>query len=324
MSLKQLSRLTGFSVSTISKAFSMKSEIPEKTREIIFAEAKRIGVYEKYKKEDRGIPTVAVIVPEFKSEYYTGIISALSAALSRRGYCLISAESGFNAEHVAQLFSHFAYSLKVSGIIVFDNTEKIKNPDKFPALSISLTDSKPLYDFVFVSLSEALCTLVDYLFSNGHRRIAFIGERLTVSKREAFVRAMEKRGLYADKRLIKTVSSRFEDAGYDAMSAVLSEGEPPSAVIAAYDYIAIGALKAIEEHGLKVPDDISIVGIDNISAGKSLATPLTSVAVFSESDIEAIINMLMKKIENKNLSIKSASPSAPLLVERKSVKKIKP
>ncbi len=324
MSLKQLSELTGFSVSTISKAFSMKSEIPEKTRESIFAEARRIGVYEKYKKEGAGIPTVAVIVPEFKSEYYTGIISALSSALSKRGYCLIAVESGFDADRVAELFGHLAYNLKVSGIIVADNTEKIKNPDKFPMLSISLTDNEPLYDFVFVSLSEALYILVDYLFSNGHRRIAFIGERLTVAKRDAFIKAMQRRGLYADERLIKTVSSRFEDAGYDAMSSVLAEGEPPSAVIAAYDYIAIGALKAILEHGLRVPDDISLVGIDNISAGQSLATPLTSIAIFSESDIEAILDMLMKKVENKNISIKSASPSSPLLVERKSVKKIKP
>ena len=75
MSLKALSESTGFSVSTVSKVLSGKSEISEKTRRIIIDNAKEMGIYEKYSKFRPGTYTIALIVPEFKSEYYTEMIS---------------------------------------------------------------------------------------------------------------------------------------------------------------------------------------------------------------------------------------------------------
>lgn len=322
MSLKQISELTGCSIGTVSKAFSGSSEISDFTRDKIFSVAKQLGLYEKYSKNSDAPLSVALIIPEFQSEYYIKIVTGLSSALKKRGVYLITAESGFDPSSVEALFSHFAYRLKVNGIIVADNPSEIKNADKFPALMLSMSDDRPLYDVVSVSLSDALYAIVDYLFHNGHRSIAFIGEELTVSKRNAFIRAMRKKGLPVADSMIKTVSSRFENAGYEAMNEILSSSSVPTAVIAAYDYIAIGAIRAIKEHSLIVPDDISVVGMDNISAGESLSTPLTTLSVFSENDFEALADMMMKKIENKNISLKSASFSVPELIKRGSVKKI--
>lgn len=322
MSLKALAESTGFSVSTVSKVLSGKSEISDKTREIIIKKAKEMGIYEKYSKCRPGTYTVALIVPEFKSEYYTGIIADFSECLKKRGAVLVVAESGFDPECAKTLFSYFAYSANTDGIIIMSDASKIKNPDKFPALIFGADSADPLYDCVRFDIENAVASLVKYLKDNGHKRIAYIGEELTATKNDYFISAMQKAGLLIDRNLIKISTLRFEKAGYVSMNEILEGREHPTAVVAAYDYIAIGAIKSIREHSLKVPDDISVVGMDNISAGETLSTPLTSVAVSPHENIDALMDLLFKKIDNKYIRIKSDTLVNSRLVERKSVKKI--
>ncbi len=129
--------------------------------------------------------------------------------------------------------------------------------------------------------------------------------------------------LVIDPSLVKIAkNTRFEQAGYDAMNEILEGKLIPTAVLAAYDYMAIGAIKCIEDHGLSVPGDISLVGMDNIYACENLKTPLTSASVFPDSMFEIIYEMLMRKINNKNLSLKSQKIHPNGIVERQSIKNI--
>lgn len=322
MSLKALSESTGFSVSTVSKVLSGKSEISEKTRRIIIDNAKEMGIYEKYSKFKPGTYTIALIVPEFKSEYYTEIISEFSDCLKKRGAVLTVAETGFDPERTKALFSYFAYSANTDGVIIMSDASLVKNPDRFPTLIIGTDSPELTYDCVQFDIENAVISLVKYLKDNGHRKIAYIGEELTTKKNDCFISAMRRLALTVDRDLIKINSLRFEAAGYTAMNEILESKKRPTAVVAAYDYVAIGAIKSIREHSLKVPDDISVVGMDNISAGETLSTPLTSVSVSPHEGTDTIIDMLLKKIDNKYIRIKSDTMVHPKLIERESVKKI--
>lgn len=322
MSLKALSESTGFSISTVSKVLAGKSEISEKTREIIINKAKAMGLYEKYSKFKPGTYTIALIVPEFKSEYYTGMISEFSECLKKRGAVLTVAECGFDPERARALFSYFAYSAGADGIIVMSNASLIKNPDKFPTLILGSRTKEHPFDCVEFDTENAVSSLVLYLKDKGHRKIAYIGEELTQGKNDAFITSMHMAKLAIIPEFIRINPLRFESAGYSAMNEILNCRERPTALVAAYDYIAIGAIKSIREHGLKVPDDISVVGMDNIHAGEILSTPLTSVSVSPCEKTDILVDMLIKKINNKYIKIKSDTLKNSKIIERDSVKKI--
>lgn len=323
MSLKALSESTGFSVSTVSKVLSGKSEISENTREIIISKAKEMGVYEKYFHFKPGKYVIALIVPEFKSEYYADIISLFSEYLNGIGAVLTVSESGFNAECARDLFSYYAYGTRADGIIIMSDASLIKNPDKFPALVLGSKNSAHLLDCVEFDIENALLSLVRYLADNGHRDIGYIGEENTSAKNDYFVSAMRKLRLPVRDEFIKINALRFEESGYAAMNELLSQPSRPTAVIAAYDYIAIGAMKSISEHALSVPDDISIVGMDNIYAAETLSTPLTTVSISPLENTAILIDMLLKKIDNKYISLRPDTVVNYKIIERNSVKKIK-
>ena len=78
------------------------------------------------------------------------------------------------------------------------------------------------------------------------------------------------------------------------------KGDIPDAIVAAYDYIAMGAMRAIKEHGLNVPDDISVIGMDDISACEELEVPLTTISHEIEKISKLTVDMLFERFEKKN------------------------
>lgn len=323
MSLKKIAELTGYSVSTVSKAFAGKADVSEGCRQKIFTAAKKLGLYDKYIKIKPDKKIIALIVPEFASEYYSRVVARFSECITGHGALLTVAESGFVPDNAEELFNYFAYTAGCDGVIIFDTGKPIKNPDKFPVVIVGAINHEAPFDFVDINITDTIKALVRLLAENGHRRIAFIGETHTSSKYVAFKEAMEAFHLAIDPSLVKIAeNSRFEQAGYDAMNELLKSKTFPTAVLAAYDYMAIGAIKCIEDHGLSVPEDISLVGMDNIYACENLKTPLTSASVFSDSMFDIIYEMLMRKINNKNLSLKSQKIQTPSIVKRQSIKNI--
>ena len=121
---------------------------------------------------------------------------------------------------------------------------------------------------------------------------------------------------------IVTVSSRFESAGFEAMNLLFKCDELPTAVFAAYDHIALGAIKCIQKHGLKIPDDISIIGMNDNQTSKYLDVPLTTITSYNEDLCQIIVETLFEQIEGKT----NTKPQINLnteLVKRNSVGKVK-
>jgi LacI family transcriptional regulator len=121
---------------------------------------------------------------------------------------------------------------------------------------------------------------VEHLLELGHRRLAFIsGPPDLTSARirsTAFLDAMRKRGVIGDPSWIEAGNHRI-DGGVHAMSRIFERRPLPTAVLSSNDLTAIGALRAIRQHGLHVPDDISVVGFDDIALAEFTEPPLTTV-----------------------------------------------
>ena len=318
MTMKEIARLAGVSVSTVSKAFSGSPEISSEKREYIFKIARENRCYDKYCKTAYKKPVIAVLCPEYKGRHYSQELDFFEKEIKERGGVMIAGSFGFDEEMKRELLAYFAENVKVSGIIIISSIPK-NISCSIPVVSIGKGEN----DTISLSLDNSINRAVEYLVENGHRDIAYIGEGHTKTKREQVISAMKNNGIEVKCEYIMESCERFEQAGYNEMNTLLSLKKPPTAVFTAYDSIAAGAVKSIYEHGLKIPDDISVIGGNDESMELFLNVGLTSVSVFHKELCEIIVDVLFERIQNgENKSTKKIRLSTEL-IKRNSVGKRK-
>lgn len=264
MTLSKLAQLAHVSVSTVSKAFSMSPEIHPETREMIFNLAKEHGCFRKHYKAKYPKYVIAIICPEFK---YSEAISAAQQRLAELGCEICVASTDFSPQKEMDLLHYYDRYTEVDGIIAIDHHIEYSGVYNLPVVSVSAHESTAPMQ-VRWDPSGAHQQLVEYLCAQGAEPIAYIGEPLTHTK--SFFKA------YPDAPVFRS-QYRFEKGGYDAMERLLAAPSRPRSVLCAYDYLALGALRCLHDHGLKCPEDIAIVGMNNIHQDPYMCPSLTSV-----------------------------------------------
>lgn len=151
----------------------------------------------------------------------------------------------------------------------------------------------------FSNFERAFENIISYWLGNGVDRIGFIGEENTSRKRKIFENVMKKRVGNVNPDFIRISEKRFERGGYDSMKYFYDNKTVPRAVICAYDNMAIGAIRYIKEIGGRVPDDVAVVGMDNIDEADYLCPPLASVEFIYAEMLSFAVDMLMNAIEGK-------------------------
>ncbi len=263
MTLSKLAKLAHVSVSTVSKAFSMSPEIHPDTREMIFAIAKEQGCFKKYYKAKYPKYVVAIICPEFK---YSEAISAAQQRLSELGCEIFVATTNFSPKTEMELLHYYDHYAGVDGILVIDSHTDFGDTYTLPIVAVSSRPKAKLS--VQADRSAAMAELVDYFGQKGATPIAFIGEPLSTGW--CFTKT-------CPEGKIQIAQSRLEKGGYEGMERLLESGERPRAVICAYDYMAMGAMRCIRDRGLKIPEDIAVAGVNNTHQCPYLDPPLTSI-----------------------------------------------
>lgn len=318
MTMAQLAAIAGVSVSTVSKAFSGSGEISDKKREYIFEIARREGCYDKYTKNPYNKSVIAIIYPEFKSRLYSEQLTFLEDEIKKHNGMAIVSCTDFDKDRQDELLTFFSEYAKVDGIIIMGKYSEREL--SLPVVSIGEIDGK--CDSVRVSSRKAVVDAIKHFKEYGHSDIAFIGEPLTTSKCDMFREAMHKNKLEINEEYIIEGQGRFESAGYTAMNKLFELEAPPTAILAAYDDIAIGAMKSIYEHGLSIPEDISIIGMDDIKETPYLSVPLTSITAYNEDLCQITVDMLFERIKGSVKNIRNVKISREL-IKRGSVGKVK-
>ncbi len=193
------------------------------------------------------------------------------------------------------------------GILFADmlgNEEWIKRArkEKIPYIILNYYDRESKDNCIGIDNKKASLQAVDYLLRRGHRRIAIITGKLNaqagIQRLEGFKQALKADGALLDKRYIAT-GSWSEESGRRAMQTLLLLKKPPTAVFASGDEMAIGAMEAAKEKGLKIPKDISFVGFDNIPRAELPEISLTTIkqpfADLAKLGIKYLIQAMRKK-----------------------------
>jgi len=298
MTLRSLAKYAGCSVSTVSKAFSGSREISEETKNRIFSVARELGCYEKYSKEIYDKKLIAVLCPETNGSFYTELLSHLNNYISSSGGTMAISITSFSEEKENELLSFYSSQNHSDGIIIIDGKSQVKKHMAVPVVYLNSVFENHYTDVVNLDYYSGICDAIHYLKLNGHAKIGFVGETLCQRKRDFFYKAMKYHKLSIDESINFVSQKRFVQAGLDAMESLFASNNLPTAIIAAYDDIALGVIEAIERHGLSVPDDISVIGCDNIKLSQYSKIHLSSVDPDAQNACKIIVDRLFYRINN--------------------------
>ncbi len=303
MNLNTLARLAGVSVATVSKAFSGSDEISSETRARIFSLARKHGCFDKYNKNKFEKRVIAVICPELNSDYYTTFLTILDREICEQGGIMTVSPSNFSHTREAELFAYYSSYCKADGVIIIGSGEEIQNPFLLPAVVIGGSKELDHVDAIQLNQYRAMEEAIAYLKRHGHTRIGFVGERLTIGKNDSFCEILQSLDLPVNRDWLRVSDQRFEQAGTSVMEQWLTEGTPlPTAILAAYDYIAIGVIQALKKHGIRVPQDISVIGSDDITVAPYLETSLSTIRSHTDTACRMAVELIMKKLANPHYS----------------------
>ncbi len=299
ITLSKIAKEAHVSVSTASKAFSGSAEVSEQTRQLVFDVAKRYGCFKKFFNAKYSRYVIAIICPEFSSIHYTTYLSSLRRHLESEGCDICVAESNFSADKEKELLDYYCKHADVDAVILIHPRITQYDFHEIPVLSLGQSISGKLGVSIICDFSAALTQGIDYLISNGVSSIGFIGESLTAAKLCCFKKILSERDLSWSEEHIQTVQQRFEPGGYEAMERILKTDSPPRAIICAYDNMAIGAIRCINDHGLRVPEDIAVMGMDDIPQAPYLFPPLASITSQTEQRCQMAAKFILQMINGQ-------------------------
>ncbi|MDD5602909.1 MAG: LacI family DNA-binding transcriptional regulator [Eubacteriales bacterium] len=334
--LKDIADAVGVSVSAVSKALGNKTDISNETREKILKAARELDYDFRPAAKNRADPgegLIAVICPEVKSNYYTQLIDSIGEKVAKEGYRMVFAVTEFEPENEKLYLELFA-GRGADGILLISenyNVSEIIDEAIFkgspfsgaPLVLITNGEGTNKVNCLRIDDSFGISLGLGHLISLGHKKIGYIGDSHTGDRLSVFYSVMKAKGMNIEKGLIKTSGKRFEQCGYESMKEMLDSGNIPTAVFAAYDDIAVGAIKAIEAHGLSVPEDISVIGMDNIMICPYLHKELTTVSNPIREMASISCRILMKKITDQSFDVIQHVVLKPALVIRETTAAVK-
>ena len=299
--LKDIANASGLNVSTVSRALKDKLDISVSTRQKVKSIAKNMG----YKPRSVKNNIVGVLLPEVTSQYYSEIAHSLIRKLKENGYDTIFMLTGFTGKHISKAFE-ILFKQGVAGIIINETDHSINyallEKSGLPIVILSESDvvTPAPVDSIRISIEREMHLALSHLTGLGHKDIGYIGEYLSDIRFNILCRIMKKQNIQVKQEFIKRGKERFELGGYLRAKELLDEKMLPTAVIAGYDQFAIGAVRAFNEAGLNIPEDISIVGVDNIVMDDFLPTKLTSITNPASHMGVVAVKLLMDNINNPN------------------------
>lgn len=300
MTHKKIAEIANVSVSTVSKALSGSSDISEELTKEIVQIAINIGYFkEKSKKnierqKSKSI-LIGIICPEIISIHYSKIITCIKDCVERLGGQVGVYITDFDSNKKDEILKMLLLRNCCDGIILFGEYSSQSKPN-IPVLCVDVSQHNPLCDTIVTDFYAPINEAVVHLQKLGHTKIGFIGEPKTESKQDKFIRALKANGLEVNNNFIYCLNARFEDIGIAAAETIFKSTSYPSAFITAYDEIALAFINKLTQNGFIVPDDISVIGINDIPFSSYAHTPLTTVKTMYEDVIPEAIDILFSEI----------------------------
>ncbi|MHB1347380.1 MAG: LacI family DNA-binding transcriptional regulator [Candidatus Humimicrobiaceae bacterium] len=307
--IKDVAKIAGVSVGTVSNVLNELDSVSKVNKSRVLDTIKALG-YKPNKiaasLSKKKTMNIGLIVPDVSSPFYSDLINGVTETLDVHGYNVFLCSSGSSIKKETKIINDLL-SMWIDGIILIPvysekrNAEEIENID-IPIVLVNREIKGWTGDMVIFDNFGGAYEAASFLIKNNHKKIIILGgpkySRSFEDRLLGWKAAMEENRLY-DPGLVFRGDFSVE-SGYDMMRKSLDELSGIDAVFASSDLIALGALNALEEKSIRVPDDISIIGFGDIYLSKFLKPSLTTIRRPFYNIGKTAVSILLEKIQGKS------------------------
>lgn len=319
--LSDIAATVGVTPMTVSRVINRNGYVSDETRQKVLQVVKdmnyrRNGLARNLKRQRTD--TIGLVLGDISNPYSTELARAVKETCSVRGYNVFVCISEHSAKEDIAAFESLA-NHSVDGIIVASRSNRDGNEylrgiveNNVPVVVIGRDFQHEAVDYISTDNLNGGFEATQHLIDLGHERIGFIGATLSnkdnLKRLQGYLRALEQHDIPIDERLITGRKEAVTDVpgysteenGYEGMKRLLSLPNRPTAVFARNDFTAIGAMTAIKEAGLKIPEDIAIIGFDDIPLAIHVSPSLTTVRQPLRVQGHIAAELLLRRIENED------------------------
>lgn len=321
--IEELAGKLNLSPSTISRVINGKNNVSEKTRKKV-TEALASSKYVP-NMIARGLKTstnfIGIIFPDIRNPYFTEVILGIESVLKKRGYTIVHLNTNNNLEEEEKAIIQLL-SVRVKGIILLSNlsnrNSEILEMAKENAYLTSVENYIEGIDNICVDNEYGTRLAMEYLYSRGHKKIGYCSKNLNYSSWN--IRYKIYKDFLSEKDL-----KYYPEYVYigDDFSKFFEKKNLPSAIFTNNDVNAIEVYEWCQKNGIRVPEDLSIIGFDNISFSKILSPKLTTIAQPAYEIGATVAENLLLRIEKENKESVKKIFIEPTLQSRDSVQEIR-
>lgn len=324
--IQDVANYCNVSTATVSRVINNKDKVSEDTKEKVLAAIKKLGF--KVRKNDRlsnqKSRTILVCVTELKNPFFVPIIDGVQNLAHKHDYnILVLQTKQFYTDYQdyemvlkSQYFAGMILLTSVTNFELEDITKKLKY--RVPIVCCSEYVEGESVSYVCIDDEKALYTATRYAISLGRRKIAFINSNLKhnyAMRRDAgFRRAMADNNEEVNEEWMINLSSVSYNLAYSSALFLLSLEEKPDMIVCASDVYALGAINACRKNGLKVPEDIGVIGFDNIDLSLMSTPTITTMSQPSYQLGYQACELLIDEINNPHVSTKRLVLDSELIV----------
>lgn len=292
--MRDVAAMAGVSLSTVSAVFSNDKYVSDEIRDKVLIAAETIG-YKLPPKKSRPKHLVGVITPSIASSFYSKVLSGIEDAMLEAGYLILFFDSQYNFQRERQ-FIHMLRKKyqQLAGVIIcsccplegeaeyYQELKELFLNREIPVTVIERSNTPEGFGAVYQEHFQNAYVATSYLIERNHQHIAHITTLpkypTSMEKMMGYRKALEDHGLPIEEELI-CAGDYTPSSGYMAMKELMTRTGKMTAVLAANDQMAVGCMKAILSEGKRIPEDIAVVGIDNISIASLVTPALTTINV---------------------------------------------
>ena len=321
MTIKDIAKLAGVSVSTVSRVLNNHPDVSKENRQHVLSVIKEYNYIPNNSARDlvkTKSDSIGLIVRGISNPFYTVVIRAIEEEITARGYTMVMQQIG-TFEDELKYGAMMERDKRLQGIVFLggrsdytkEETEVINVP--FVCCSYSNQYGTLLsnhYSSVSIADEAEAYKAVKYLFDNGHKKIAALisqpdDKSISQLRYQGYLNALTEYGITLDRNLVICADTFDIEPAYKAVKKKLSQGADFTAIFSISDIMAIGAMRAIREAGLSVPNDISVIAIDGLEISNYINPKLTTFCQptieMGKKSVDILLDMVQKKDFHKQV-----------------------
>lgn len=309
VTLKDIAHRANVSESTVSKALNGNENINDETRENILEIARELDYSPNYRAQALANKTtniIGVVIPRLDRYYYTELVQHIKKRLQESNYSLILCSTDKSIKEEKKYIKNFKRG-QVDGAIFTEIHEEnctalLELADKIPVIGLGnvgyVTEFAEQIPIVDSDLTEGSYRLTKYLLDLGHKNIIFIGD--CEARFSGFKRAMKENDNDINDKFFRSGLDSYQE-GLKLGKEIAALAKQPTAIVCMNDELAIGVITSLKKQGKKIPDDVSVCGMDNIDLSQAFTPSLTSVEVPKKAIAQKAVDIIMKFLSEENI-----------------------